>query len=496
ILLGLLGGAGGWLLSACACGLIRAWMVGWVQRFSSGAHGVFFDLTPDWRVLVYAITVSLLTGVVVGLWPALRVTRANLETGLKLDVTSVGRGARGPWSRRNLLLTTQVAACLFLLAGAGLLFRGASHALSTDPGFDAKHLFLMEINAATVAPTAAARTAILQETLARVTALPGVEQATWTGHPPYVGHSIQPFLTDEDQYIDGCVMNDVAANYFETLGIALVAGRSFTREEQETKAPVIVISESAARHLWPGKDPLGRRLAHMVYSNRNQAGPPDMVTVIGVTKDARLTLLSQTDKIDLFFPVPVQETRFLLVRTRGAPETMFHSAITALREIDATLPSQASIMSMEKGPMELQRLMAEAPAMAASLLGAVALLLASVGIYGVVSFLVARRTREIGVHLALGAQRGDIIQRVLRQTLRPVGWGAAIGLAGGMGLCVMITKLVLNPEIPDLTYGAGAFPSATLVGVLGLLLGVILLAAFIPARRATKVDPMIALRAE
>jgi len=154
------------------------------------------------------------------------------------------------------------------------------------------------------------------------------------------------------------------------------------------------------------------------------------------------------------------------------------------------------ILTMEQGPMRFQKLWASAPAVFASLVGGIALVLAAVGIYGVVSFLVARRTREIGIHLALGAQKRDVVALVLRQTLRPVVWGAGIGLAGAVGLSVLITRLVLNPEIPDLTYGAGVFPSATLVGVLALLLGVILLAAFIPARRAAKVDPMVALRSE
>jgi predicted permease len=493
MLLGLLGGGGGLLLSCWSCDLIRTWIGGLLQKISGGAFGLFLDVAPDWRVLVYATGVSLLTGLLVGLWPAWRATEENLETGLRHGAASAGRGTRGPWNRRNLLLTTQVAACLLLLAGAGLLFRGASHALTTDPGFDARHLFLMRINPATAAPTAADRLVLLREAVTRISILPGVDRVTWTERAPYFGHSIAPFETDEGRWVQGCVGNDVAANYFETLGIPLAAGRSFTVEEQETHAPVIVISQSAAHHLWPGKDPLGRRL---VDSWRNRDGSQPSFVVIGVTRDARLTLLSQTDAVDLFFPRPLQPDDMLLVHTRMAPETAFQSALAALRGIDAILPSQTLIMSMEQGPMQLQRLMAEAPATFASLLGGIALLLASVGIYGVVSFLVARRTREIGIHLALGAQRSDIIGLVLRQTLQPVAWGAGIGLAGAVALSVLITRLVLNPEIPDLTYGAGAFPSATLVGVLGLLLGVIFLAAFIPARRATKVDPMVALRTE
>ncbi len=493
ILLGLLGGAGGLALSGWACEFINAGIGGMVQRLSGGAVSVALDVAPDWHVLVYAIGVSVFTGVAVAVWPALRATGGSLEAQLKLAAGGVGAGGGGTWRRRNLLLTVQVAACLLLLAGAGLLFRGASHALSTDPGFDAKNVFLLRINPDTAAPNPAAHVALLHAVAARVAALPEVDRLAWSERAPYMGHGISPFLTDEGRWVNGCVINRGTASYLKTLGIPLVAGRSFSKQEEETGAPVMIVSQSAARRLWPGRDPLGRRL---VYPKKNRDGSRDSYTVIGIAQDARLTLLSQVDAIDLFFPRAISADGLFLVHTRTPPPAAFQSTFAALRGLDPTLPSQSLILSMEEGPMQFQRLWAAAPAVFASLVGAIALVLASVGIYGVVSFLVARRTREIGVHLALGAQQSDIIRLVLRQTLRPVGWGAAIGLAGAVGFSVLITRLVLNPEIPDLTYGAGAFPSATLLGVLALLLGVILLAAFIPARRAAQVDPVIALRAE
>ncbi len=493
ILLGVLGGAGGLALSQWACDAVNAWLGGMVQKLSGGAVSVALDVAPDWRVFLYAIGVSTITGAAVGLWPALRATGASLDEQLKRTAGGAAAGAGGIGRQRNLLLTVQVAACLLLLAGAGLLFRGASHALTTDPGFDARHVFLLRINPDTAAPNGAAHVALLREAASRISALPEVDAVTWAERAPYMGHSISPFVTDEDRWINGCVVNRGGVSYFETLGLSFAAGRGFTAQEVEARAPVVVISESAAHRLWPQKNPLGRRI---FYPKRNRDGSRDAFVVIGVVKDARLTLLSQTDAVDLFFPRPISASGLFLVHTRTAPEAAFPSALAALRGLDATLPSQTLMMSMEQGPMQFQRLWAAAPAVFASLVGGLALVLAAVGIYGMVSFLVARRTREIGVHLALGAQGGDIICLVLRHTLRPVVWGAGVGLGCAIALSVLITKLVLNPEIPDLTYGAGAFPSATLVGVLGLLLSVILFAALIPARRATKVDPMIALRAE
>ncbi len=491
VLLGLLGGAGGLALSIWACEALRAWLGGMVQRLSGGAVSFALDVSPDGHVLAYALVVSIATGIVAGIWPALRVTRASLESELKRSAS--GHGPTESGRPRHWLLATQIAACVLLLAGAGLLFRGAARALNTDPGFDAKHLFLLHIDPSTTAPDAAAHVALLRETQARIAALPEVDAITWADRAPYLGHGINSFLTDDNRWMNGCVTIRSAANYFATLGLRLVAGRAFTAQEEATNAPVVILSQSAALRLWPGHDPLGRRILEVKL---NRDGSRQAYTVVGVVQDARLTLLSQTDAADVFFPRSIRADGVFLVHTRGAPETALASTRAVLRGLDATLPSQSLLLTMEKGPMEFQRLWAAAPATFATFVGAVALLLAAVGIYGVVSFLVARRTREFGVHLALGATSRDIIRLVLRQTIQPVVWGAAVGLAGALALSVLLTRLVLNPEIPDLTYGAGAFPSATLLGVLAMLLAVILAAAWLPARRATKVDPMVALRCE
>jgi putative ABC transport system permease protein len=491
ILLGLLGGAAGLTLSSWACDALQAWLGGLLQRLSGGAVSLSLDVSADWRVLVYAIVISIVTGVVAGIYPALRATRASLNDQLKHSSSAYGASATG--RQRHRLLAFQVAVCLLLLAAAGLLFRGAAHALNTDPGFDAKHVFLLRLDPDTTAPNAAAHLALLREARVRVAALPEVNAVAWTDRAPYMGHSISPFATDDGRWVSGCVNVHADADYFNALRIPLVAGRFFNEQEVQTSAPVVVISESAARHLWPGQNPLGRRIFH---PKRNAGGSRVGFEVIGVAKDARLTLLSQIDAVDLFFPRAVAPGGLFLVHTRGAPTAAMSSTLAALRGLDATLPSQSLLLPMESGPMEFQRLWAAAPATFATFVSALALVLAAVGIYGVVSFLVARRTREFGVHLALGATGRDLVQLVLRQTLAPVAWGAAIGLGGALALSVLLTRLVLNPEIPDLTYGAGAFPSTTLLGVLTTLLAVILTAAFIPARRAAKVDPMVALRAE
>ncbi|HVS53669.1 MAG TPA: ADOP family duplicated permease [Opitutaceae bacterium] len=490
-LLGLLGGAGGWLLAWWACAAIHVWTMD-AMREISGSWNLFLDLTPDATVFIYTFMVSLAAGAFVGLWPAIRATAVNVEEALKQQ--SSGRIAGGGRSRRNILLTVQVGACLLLLTGAGLLFRGAAHAVATNPGFDAKHVVVATANLRQIASSPEQQVVKMREITARLRTVPGIVSVAGADRSPFFGHSITSLRTDEERFVPGCVLVRADPEYFDTLGLRFVAGRPFTTREAESGAPVVVITESAARHLWPGQEALGRRLAQPKRSRDETAG--QQFTVIGIVKDARFTLLSKVDEVDVFFPRTPAEQELWLIRTSGAPEAALQSIFAALRAIDPLLPSQTTVLTMEGGPMRVQRLMAEAPATFATLLGIVALVLASIGIFGVVSFFVARRTREIGIRFALGAQKSEVIGLVLWQTLRPALWGVGFGFAGALALCVLLTRLVLDPELPDLTYGAGAVPSATLAEVLAMLLAVIFIAALIPARRAAKVDPMVALRAE
>jgi predicted permease len=489
VILGLLGGAGALLVAWWACALLHVWTQNVLREMSHGTWSVFIDLTPDARVFAYAVLVSLATGVLVGLRPAWRAASTDIDGALKLQAL---RSTGGPRGRRHVLLTIQVAASMLLLGGAGLLLRGAARAIGTEPGFDAKHLLTIAAwsNLQTIARSPAEQQLRARQIEAELRRLPDVASVASTDRLPFVGHSITPFITDENRFVNNCVSMRVDADYFATLGLLLVAGRGFTADEVASKAPVVIITESTAQHLWPGADPLGRRIAPF----RGRGVQTEQATVIGVLQDARFTLLSKTDPIDLFFPQPA--SALWLVRTRGAPQAAVPSVLAALRTVDPALPSQTDVGTMEDGPMHFQRLMAQVPAMFASLLGTIALVLAEVGIHGVVSFVVARRTREIGVRLALGATKSDVVNLILRQTLRPAAWGAALGALGAVAIAVLLTRLVLNPEFPDLTYGAGAFPTITLVGVAGFLTLVILIAAYIPARRAAKVDPVIALRAE
>jgi len=495
-LIGVLGGGLGLLLSLWSCQWIGVSIAGALQRISNGGLSLSLDLTPDWRVFAYTAILSVLTGVAVGLWPAIRASRTDLTYTLKQESSGMGAARGLRWNSRNMLLAAQVAGCLILLAGAGLLFRGVRFARMTDPGFETKHVFMLGVNARALAATSVSRAALLRQAIERVQALPEVATAAWVERPPFLGHGSGPFESDEGTRAQ-CLFNSVSDRYFETLGIPILTGRAFTKAEVERDDAVAVISESAARQLWPGRDVIGRRISVERWLRQAGVVKHGSFTVIGVVKSVRSTYLSKMDSGFVYFPeAPPNRFGTMLVRTRTAPEAAFRSAFAALSAVHSNLPSQTFMLSIEQGPMEIQKLMSEAPALVASLLGLLALLLASVGVFGVVSYLVTQRTREIGVHIALGAQNQDVVRMVLGQSLRPVAWGAAIGLTGAIGLSGLLTAIVALPDVPDLTYGAGPVDPVTFLGVLATLTLVVLAASFLPVRRATRVEPAVALRNE
>jgi predicted lysophospholipase L1 biosynthesis ABC-type transport system permease subunit len=280
------------------------------------------------------------------------------------------------------------------------------------------------------------------------------------------------------------------------LGVPLISGRTFTREEAESEAPLAIVSEAAAARYWPGKSPLGRKIVADKHWARRVAGHLEY-TVIGVSKTVRSTFLSKEDSGFIYMPRAVQDSSaVLLVRTRSTPAHAFKVFTAILSGVDANLPSRTYMIGMEQGPMRLQSLMSQAPAVAASVLGGLALLLACLGIFGVVSRLVAMRTREIGLRLVLGATKKHVVRLIARETFRPVAWGAAVGMAGALAASSLLNSLVAIPTAPDLTYGAGAFDPVTFVSVFLVLALTATLAGAGPVRHATLVEPAIALRDE
>jgi ABC-type antimicrobial peptide transport system permease subunit len=391
------------------------------------------------------------------------------------------------------LLSAQVASCLVLLAASGLLFRGAARSAEIHPGFEIKHLAVVGMDTRGILGSAPARLELQRQAVARLEALPEVASVAWADRPPFLGHGAGVFRNEQGAQL-GCVFNGVSDEYFATLGVPLLAGRTFTPHEIDQQPPLAVISESAARRLWPGQDALGQKIAPSADWLRDATGHASF-TVIGVVKSVRSTYLSKDDDGYVYVPRRLHDAgALLLLRTKGMPDSSFHAVSTALAQINANLPARTFLVSLEEGPVRLQELMARAPAVAASVLGGLALILACLGIYGVVSRLVSKRTREIGIRMALGAERRDIIILVGRQTLRPVVWGAAAGLLGAFGVSALLRALIVMPDVPDLTYGAGAFDPITFLGVLLVLGAVAVVGAVGPMRQAVLVEPVVALR--
>ena len=484
----LMGGFLGLLFSHDAAAWLRGWILNTMATVSGGMVGVFLDIGVDWRVIVYTITLSLIIGLAIGLWPAMRAARRDVSGVLRQSGTSTG--SVSAWGKRNLLLATQVASSLVLLTAAGMLLSGMRLARAIDPGFDADHMLVVDVQDHSPDSERAVRRA---EMARRIAALPGIRAVAWTQRVPFGGTHLRG-ATRAGIPISVSIDN-VGETYFDVMGMSIVRGRGFTREDVERKAPVMIVSEASARLRWPGSDPIGKS----VPPNDVLSGPDttSSYTVIGVVHDIRSNFLSRLNGPSVYFPAGFEGPfGALIVRTRGAPSTAVDAVRAAVGSLAPSLIGQTHVLTMQGGPMALQRLMAQAPATVALGLAVVGLLLAAVGIYGLISQIVTRRTREIGIHMAIGARQSQVIHLVARKTLRPVAWGTVVGGVLALSISFLLRAMIAMPDVPDLTFGAGAFNPLVFLGVVVTLALVVAMACVVPARRAARVDPTVALRAE
>ena len=487
VLLAVVGGLLGLIASRAIASWLREWITGTLAAVSGGVVGVFLDLAVDWRVAAYAIALSILIGLGVGLWPALRCARGDVNAVLRQGGNSTSGVAA--WSNRNLLLAVQIASSIVLLTAAGMLLSGMRLATHVDPGFDADHMLVVDVDdEASVAQRAVMRAEIAR----RIAALPSVRAVAWTQRVPFGGTHLRGVTTPAGRTTIS--IDEVSETYFDAMALPIVRGRGFTREEVLAQAPLMLVSESLARLRWRG-DAIGRS----VPPNDVLSGPDTTKSyaVIGVVRDVRSNFLSRPNGPSIFFPCDLEgRLGAFLVRTRGAPASATSAIRLAIAGVSPLLTSRTHILTMRDGPMALQRLMAQAPAMVALVLALAGLALASVGVYGLISQIVTRRTREIGVHIAIGARPRQVIRLVAWKTMRPVMWGAGIGGVGAVGLSFLLRALVSAPDVPDLTFGAGAFNPIVFLAVLGALGIVVVAACCVPARRAALVDPTVALRSD
>lgn len=446
-------------------------------------------ITIDTKVLLFTLAVAVITGLIFGLAPATQASHFNLNETLKEGGRDSGAGARGK-RLRNSLVMAEVAISFILLVGAGLLINSFIHLRNLDPGFRADHLLALNVDLSEVKyPDSQRRTTFFAEVTRRVQTLPGVQSVAVAGNLPFTYNGDSTFIAVEgvpdppvDQWPD-VIYRTVGPGYFATMGIPLVRGRDFKDQDTLDTTPVVVISEKTAKHYWPNEDPIGKRLKPGATTN---ATP--WRTVIGVVKDVRQNDFIAEPKMQMYFSYRQMKdlaANALVVRTSVDPLSLGTSVRNAIWSVDKD-QTVANIDSMEHivaGAVARQRFSMLLLAIFAGL----ALVLAAVGIYGVMSYSVAQQTREIGIRIALGAQRRDVLRMTVKEGLKLVGAGLLIGLT---------SAFLLTRVMESLLFGISATDPVTFGIICVVLLMVAALASYIPALRATTVDPMVALRAQ
>jgi putative ABC transport system permease protein len=459
----------------------------------------FAAIALDGRVLVFAVGVSLATGLLFGMAPALHASRSDLAAALK-EGGAGALGADGGSRRltaRGLLVPVQVALALVLLVGAGLMTRSLARLTGFQAGFEPEGVLTMRFDPSGVTDDDAAKAIVFRRTLLeRISALPGVTSAA-TGRtaPLSSRHMVAIVRQVDDRRLvaegnfpgTGAAiqigLHDVSPDYFRTLAIPIKKGRAFTAEDRAETPKVVIINETAARRLWPGQDPIGRRVAATSFFFADGAS----AEVVGVAGDVLYGRPGDPQALDLYYPTFQAGLRWasLFVRTDGDPAALSPMIRREMKALAPNLPV-FDISTLERRAARTFSRERFGAALL-SLLAGIALFLASVGIYGLVAETVSSRTREIGVRMALGAAPGDIVRRVLRRGLALAGAGLAAGILAALGLSRLLSSLL---------FGVGAGDPATYAAVSALLLLVSAAACWIPARRATRVDPVTALRSE
>ncbi len=439
----------------------------------------------DWRVAAFALGLALVTGLVFGLLPALRASRPDLVTALK---ASLSEGGFKKSRLRSGLVVAQVALSLVLLAGAGLFLRSLGAAQKVDPGFETEKILMAAFETGNAGYDEVRGRAFAAALTERLTALPGVRRVALTHDVPfpinggqYTGVTKEGEDPREARRRPNVFYTQISAGYFETLGVELAAGRDFGASDTPDRPRVAIVNEAFARMHWP-KDAnvTGKRI-----STRGEKGP--FLEIAGVVRDFRNATLGSPARPMIFVPVSQSYPGFLtaVVRVDGDPARLAGAVRGAIRELDPNVP----ILTLETMPEHLG-LSLFVPRVAAAVLsffGVMALVLASIGVYGVMAFLVSRRTREIGIRMALGASASDVRRAVFREGLTLAGLGLAVGLAGAVAL---------GQAAASLLFGISPADPVALGGVTVLLTLVALLACAVPAQRAMRVDPMVALRNE
>ena len=474
LLLSIAGGVAGLAIGALGCKLLWSFRPAFLQQNSVTLH-------LDARVFAFAAGVTLLTGVLFGLAPALRASAPDIGEVLKT------RGVTEAWSRtplRGILVVSEVALALVALISAGLFVRSMQNVQHTDLGFESHNLFSFNFDLAARHYTPERARQFFRSVIEQVQSTPGVESASLSANAPLNGGVLLTVVPEgqdvsPDQRGTLTLVNVVTPHYWDTMRIPLRAGRVFTDFDRAETAKVAVITQAAANHFWPGQNAVGKRFR---LTTDNQ-----MREVVGVTADHVTVTIGEQPQPMIVMPLEQQfrSAVSVIVRTSGSPDALMQSVRARVQPLDNDLALTNSFT--------IQRAMAQglwAPRMAAALFGIFGLLgmvLACIGIYGVMAYMVSQRTNEIGIRMALGARPMDVLRLVVGQGMRLAGMGIAIGV---------VAALAVTRGMSTLLFSVRPYDPLTFTAVSLILASVALLAGWLPARRAARIDPVLALRQE
>lgn len=485
LLLSVVGGVAGVLLAWWSLNAFLS--VVFVSYAGPEMMRVAIDLTPDWRVLTYSFGLALLSGIAFGLVPALRATRPDLIGVVKSEgANATARSARSRLS--GALVVAQVTVCFVLLIPAGLLLRSVQLNLATDPGYEAKNLLSVGYSLEFSGYDEERAKVFQQQLMTRLAALPGVKSVSLdrVSNADGIVTLLDQGRSGQTQY-SNVPIEGIPSTFLDTIGTPFVLGRGFTTDEVNAKTPVVVISESTARNLWPGENALGKLLR--IEEPLRDGGTTVIFSsaqVIGVARDNQIYRSGATPQLIFYVPgsAPGEMDTTLLVRTTTDAAALKDVARNEAYAVEPVL--RLSVKTFEEKIAGAQGIMTAA-SHGATVLGVLALMLAVIGLYGVMAWLVVQRTREIGIRMALGAQAHNVLTLMLRSGMKLVLIGVVLGIPASLAVVRLMSSLLVGLSTTDaLTIGV----------VTALLAGVSLLACYLPARRATRVDPLETLRYE
>jgi len=458
MVLGVLGGAAGLAASHWAIAFGYPTVLSRVPLPSGYKDAFTVNLNPDWRIFAFGLAVSIAAGILFGLAPAINSAKASVTT------------ARSRF--RDYLVVAQVAICLMLLAASGLLLRSMWFVEGMDPGFQTSHLYAASPGLTGESNPALERS-VAEQFAARLVELPGIQSVSACDKQPLSGMSPQTGVEGRSLRV---AYNSVGSRYFRTVGIPMIRGRDFTDRETKANSPVAIVSEGAASGIWPGEEALGKTIRLTDDGVLRQ--------VIGVVSNARVGILWRPEDAYVYLPIGAKSA-YTILRAPAWSQSVAESTLRG--EAVRVHPALKTPVRAIEDSLEFAYAPFRFLAAAAGFIAALTLVLASVGLYGVLSFTVSQRTHEIGIRMALGARGGDVMRTVFRSSLRLVAVGVAIGLGGGLAFAKLLAVALIGIKPFDLV----AFASTS-----GLMALVATLATGVPARRAARVDPMVALRHE